>query len=49
MYCSPMAETLFTEAVTFDGTTVPLFSRITASTPSEERPTDSTRPTATPR
>ena len=49
MYCSPMADTLFTVAVTFDGTAVPLLSRMTASTPSGLSPTESTRPTATPR
>ncbi len=49
MYCSPMADTLFTDAVTFDGTVVPLFNRMVASTPSGFRPTDSTLPTATPR
>ncbi|COU55400.1 Uncharacterised protein [Mycobacterium tuberculosis] len=49
MYCSPMAETLRTVAVTFDGMAVPLFSRMCAVTPLGFSPTDSTRPTATPR
>ena len=49
MYCSPTAETLFTVAVTFSGTGVLLFSRMWATTPSSDSPTDSTRPTVTPR
>ena len=49
MYCSPTAETLLTVAVTFSGTGVPLSSRILATTPSSVSPTDSTRPTVTPR
>ena len=49
MYCSPTAETLLTVAVTFSGTGVLLFSRMCATTPSSESPTDSTRPTVTPR
>ncbi len=49
MYCSPIAETLFTVALTFDGMMVPEFSRISAVTPLGFSPTDSTRPTATPR
>src|SRR5260370_40470283 len=49
MYCSPMADTLFTVAVTFDGIVVPLFSRISAVSPLGFSDTDSTRPTASPR
>jgi hypothetical protein len=49
MYCSPTADTLFTVAVTFSGTGVSLLSRMCARTPSLSRPTDSTRPTVTPR
>ncbi len=49
MYCSPTAETLLTVAVTFSGTGVPLLSRMCATTPSLDSPTDSTRPTVTPR
>ena len=49
MYCSPTAETLLTVAVTFCGTGVLLFSRMCATTPSLVSPTDSTRPTVTPR
>ena len=49
MYCSPTAETLFTVAVTLSGTGVPLLSRMCATMPSFVRPTDSTRPTVTPR
>ena len=49
MYCSPMADTLFTVAMTFCGIGVPLFSRISAVTPLGFSDTDSTRPTATPR
>ena len=49
MYCSPTADTLLTVAVTLDGMGVPLLSRICAPTPLGFSPTDSTRPTATPR
>ena len=49
MYCSPTAETLFTVAVTLSGTGVPLLSLMCATTPSLANPTDSTRPTVTPR
>lgn len=49
MYCSPTADTLLTVAVTFDGMAVSLLSRICAITPLGLSPTDSTRPTATPR
>ena len=49
MYCSPTADTLLTVAVTFSGTGVPLLSRMSATTPSLDSPTDSTRPTVTPR
>jgi len=48
-YCSPTAETLLTVAVTFSGTGVPLLIRMFATTPSLVSPTDSTRPTVTPR
>ena len=38
MYCSPIAETLLTVAVTFSGTGVPLLSRMWATTPSSDQP-----------
>ncbi|PQM49288.1 hypothetical protein C1Y40_00487 [Mycobacterium talmoniae] len=49
MYCSPMADTLLTVAVTLSGIGVPVLSRISASTPSPLRCTACTRPTVTPR
>ena len=48
-YCSPTADTLLTVAVTLSGTGVPLLSRMCATTPVSLSPTDSTRPTVTPR
>ena len=41
-YCSPIADTLLTVAVTFSGTGVPLFNCMCATTPVSDRPTDVT-------
>ena len=49
MYCSPIADTLFTVAVTLAGILALLSSRMWAATPSSVSETDSTRPTVTPR
>ena len=48
-YCSPIAETLLTVAVTLSGTGVFEFNRMSATTPVLVSPTDSTRPMVTPR